>query len=77
MPNERPHFYTELVITTSISLAVAAIWIEVVKGGLNRFFKDDLRALLFCAVAATLLAIKSLHYLFSLERSQERNRKEN
>ena len=58
-------FYTELVITTILSLVAASMWIEWLKGIVQRHFEGNSSALMGVALTITLLAIFCLQYVFT------------
>lgn len=58
-------FYLEMVVTTTITLIVASLWIEASKGFLYSFFGNDKSVMFAIAVAATLLAAMLLGKLFN------------
>lgn len=58
-------FYTEMVVITVLSLVAASLWIEYTKGFVARHFNNNPSALAAVALLITLLAIGSLHLLFS------------
>ena len=58
-------FYAEMIVVTVLSLLAASLWIEYVKGFVARHFDGHPSALMAMALLITLLAIGSLHFLFS------------
>jgi len=56
--------YAEMVSITILSLVAASMWIELTKGTISRLFNNDPFVLLLAAIAATLLAIFGLKYMF-------------
>lgn len=64
-------FYTELIITTVLSLVSASLWITWTKGMIRTHFKSSPTAVFGIALCTTLLAIFCLQYVAKSHRSND------
>jgi hypothetical protein len=58
-------FYTELVLSTILSLVAASLWIEWTRGFIHRYFEGQPSAVMGVALTITLLAIFCLQFVFN------------
>lgn len=58
-------FYAEMIFVTVLSLVAASLWIEYVKGFVNRCFNNHPTAMLASAMVVTFMAIILLNILFT------------
>lgn len=63
-PKKTTAFYAEMVSITILSLVAASMWIELTKGTMSRTFDNNPWVLFLAAIAATLIAIFGLKYMF-------------
>ena len=68
-------FYTELIITTILSLVAASLWIEFIKTLISTHFKNQPLVLAGVALTITLLAIFGLQYAFTNPPDDESSKK--
>ena len=76
MPVKNVTFYTELVVTTVLSLLAASLWIEWTKDMVIEIFGTSRWALLGTALVVTLIAVFILKLLFTTELGPEKYRPE-
>lgn len=65
-------FYSELIITTILSLVAASMWIEWMKGFVQHSFDGHPGALMGVALTITLLAIFCLQYMFNEPKEEDK-----
>jgi len=73
-PTKDAKFFTEVVVTTILSLVAASLWIEWIKGLVSRYFENSSSALVGVAITITFLAIFCLQYMFTRPPPDKENK---